>query len=211
MRDTFKLIFAAILAIVINIFVVFPAFSQTVNQELPLLPKLDYETESVKPDLPPTENYEQYNNAYHEEQSKQFYSDNSKYESENSVTQLPEVSNNTVYRDYEVQSVPNNAYSNNSTGYSAPYTYNYQQTPPQTYQQNTPGYSYSYRQQPQYDYYSQRNSRYESSRRSNALKSAVTYGAIGAGSGALFSSRNRGRNAAIGAGIGAVLGLFLGR
>lgn len=44
------------------------------------------------------------------------------------------------------------------------------------------------------------------------MKSAITYGAIGAASGALLTGKkNRGKKAAIGAGIGAVLGLLLGR
>lgn len=120
----------------------------------------------------------------------------------------------------------NNGYyyqPNTSYQYQQPYNYNY--TQPVQYQQPC-NYNYSYAQpqypiQPVYQsngYYDpnyqqpayQQQYSYSDNTRAAKIKKAVTYGALGAGAGYLFSKPgSRGKNTAIGAGLGAALGYLL--
>ena len=101
---------------------------------------------------------------------------------------------------------PYNSYNNQ---YQQPYNYNQ----PVQYQQQ---YQNQYPIQPVYQsngYYDpnyQQQYSYSDGSRTAKIKKAVTYGALGAGAGYLFSKPgSRGKNTAIGAGLGAALGYLI--
>lgn len=107
----------------------------------------------------------------------------------------------------------NQQYNSYNSQYQQPYNYNYSYNQPGQYQypiqpvyQSNGYYAPQYQQpvyQPQYTYT-------DNSSRAAKIKKAVTYGAIGAGAGYLFSKPgSRGKNTAIGAGLGAALGYLL--
>lgn len=92
--------------------------------------------------------------------------------------------------------------NNYNTGYNQSYQYQNQYPLQPVYQSNGYYYQQPVYQDPQYTY--------TDDSRSAKIKKAVTYGAIGAGAGYLFSKPgSRGKNTAIGAGLGAALGYLL--
>ena len=70
-------------------------------------------------------------------------------------------------------------------------------------------YTQNYNPQPYYSYQPTYDPGYTNSTRMEKVKKALTYGAIGAGAGYIFSKKgSRTKNTAIGAGLGAALGLL---
>lgn len=202
------------LVICLPVFTVNTAYSQTYNYGTPVsvkqLPQLDYNVEDYQNDLPPQnssqDNYYQSDNSYSNQYKSQDY-----YPQDNLYNQSPDENSynqdNYVYKDSNTLGQYQNY---NSQPYSS-----YNNTYPQSnYSQNTyPQYYNGYNNQYQQSQYSnQYNYPKDHSVLKSKVKSAITYGAMGAAGGALLTgSKNRGKKAAIGAGIGAVLGLLLGR